>query len=90
MVHPSSEFLYAVSNLYDAEGRIVGTMSASALRHHASTINDTQEWPNSFERPVRHALSFKENHLVQLAKHALLFMRWVEWVLGGAVFLRIF
>jgi hypothetical protein len=89
MVHASSKFLYAVSNLYDAEGRIVGTMPASALRHHASTINDTQEWPNSFERPVRHAFSFKENHLVQLAKLALLFMRWAEWILGVPVFLRI-
>ena len=76
MAHPLSEFLYAVSDLYDAEGRSGGTMAADALRHHASTISDPQEWPNEFETPVLNALSVKDSPIVELAKHALPYMRW--------------
>ena len=64
MAHPLSEFLYAVSDLYYAEGRRGGAMAAAALRHHTSTFSDPQEWPNAFETPVLNALSVKDSPLV--------------------------
>jgi hypothetical protein len=78
MPHALSDFLYAVCDLYDTEGRTGGAMAASALRRHANTVIDPQKWPNAFETGVPGAIALIDSPLARLSKNAL-YMRW-----GGA------